>query len=120
MAGVERGRGGPVGDDPAAAHERDPGEEVGGEGQVVEDRDDRRAVTLVEVDEQSHDLDLVADIEVCRGLVEDEDRRRLCEGDGDEDELALAHRQAAGVTVGQVPDTDAFDGGFNGIVIDLA
>ena len=55
-------------------------EEVGGQGQVVEDGDDRRPVALVEVDEELHDLDLVADVEVGGRLVEDEDRGGLGEG----------------------------------------
>ena len=91
----------------------DAREEVGGEGQVVEDRDDRRAVALVEVDEQLHDLDLVADVEVGGRLVEDEDRRRLGEGDGDEHELALAQRQASRVAVGKVADADPLDRGVD-------
>ena len=56
----------PSADDPAGRQDDDPREEVGREGEVVEDRDDRRAVPLVEVDEQLHHLDLVADIEVGR------------------------------------------------------
>ena len=66
---------------------------MGGEREVVEDRDDRRPVALVELDEQLHHVDLVADVEVGGRLVEDEDRRRLGDGDGDEDQLPLAHRQ---------------------------
>ena len=70
-----------------------------------------RAVPLVEVDEQFHRADLVAQVEVDRRLVEDEDRRRLGHREGDEHELALAERQLAGVAPEQVPDPDALDRG---------
>ena len=110
----------PVGDDPAGAHQRDPREEVGGQGQVVEDGDDRRPVALVEVDEQLHDLDLVADVEVRGRLVEDEDRGRLGEGDRDEHELPLAHRQASRVAVGKVTDADPLDRRIDGVLVHLA
>ena len=81
----------PVGDDPAVGHDARPAvEEVGREGEIVEHGEDRRPVALVEVDEELHDLDLVADVEVRGRLVEDEDRRRLGEGQGDEHELPLA------------------------------
>ena len=83
-----------------SVHDRDAREEVGGQREVVEHGHDRRAVAPVEVGEQLHDLDLVADVEVRGRFVEDEDRRGLRDGDGDEDELPLAHRQLPDVAVG--------------------
>ena len=59
--------------------------------------------------EELHDLDLMADVEVRRRLIEDQDRRRLGDGDGDEHELPLAHRQLAHVALAQVADADAVD-----------
>ena len=88
-----------------------------GQGEVVEDRHDRRPVALVEIDEQLHDLHLVADVEVGGRLVEDQDRGRLGERDGHEDELALAQRQAPGVSVGEVTDADPRHGGLDGVVV---
>ncbi len=44
-----------------------------------------------------------------RRLVEDEDRRRLGDGHGQQHELALAERQLACVAAEQVADADAFD-----------
>ena len=76
-----------------------------------------RAVALVEVDEELHDLDLVADVEVGGRLVEDEDRRRLGERDGDEHELALAHRQPPGVAVGEMTDADPLDGRLDRVAV---
>ena len=95
-----------VGHDPALAHDHDAGEEMGGQREVVEDRDDGRPVALVEVHEQLHDVDLVADVEVRGRLVEDQDRRRLGDRHGDEHELALAHRQLADVAMTEVGDAD--------------
>ena len=70
----------------------------------MQDGDDRPAVALVEIDQQLHHLDLVADVEVGGRLVEDQDRRGLGERDRDEHELALTHRQAPGIAVGEVAD----------------
>ena len=97
--GLQGRRRRPVGHDPALAHDHDAREEVGGQGEVVEHGHDRRPVALVEVDQQLHDVDLVADVEVGGRLVEDEDRRRLGDRDGDEHELPLAHRQLADVAM---------------------
>ena len=100
--------GGAVGDDPAGVHERDPREEVGGQGEIVEHGNDRPVIALVQVCEQLHDLDLVADVEVSGRLVEDEDRCRLGKRQGDEDQLPLAQREASGITVAEMGDTDPF------------
>ena len=88
------------------AHDRDPREEVRGEGKVVQHRDDRGPVAAVEVGQQLHDFDLVADVEVRRRFVEHEDRSGLGHRDGDEDELPLAHGQLANVPAGEVRDAD--------------
>ena len=79
------------------------------EAQVVEHREDRRAVAHVEIDEQLHRPDLVAEVEVDRRLVEDEDRRGLGDGEREQDELPLAERQLARVAPEEVPDADALD-----------
>ena len=88
-----------------------------GQGQVVEDGEDRRAVPTVQVDQQLHDLDLVADVEVGGRLVEDEDRRFLGQGQGDEHQLPLAHRQFAHVAATQVGDADPLDGRVDGVEV---
>ena len=80
----------------------------------MEDRDDRRPVALVEVDQQLHRLDLVAQVEVDGRLVEDEDRRGLGDGHRDEHQLPLAERQLACVAAEQVADPDALDRGGDG------
>ncbi len=46
----------PIGNDPAPLDDDHPREEVRGQPQVVEHRDDGRAVALIEVDEELHDL----------------------------------------------------------------
>ena len=61
-----------------------------GEPEVVEDRNDGRAVAPVQVGQELHDLDLVAKVEVDSRLVEDEDRRLLGHGHREEHELPLA------------------------------
>ena len=87
----------------------DAREEMRREPDVVEHRDDRRAVAGVQVGEEVHDLDLVAQVEVDGGLVEDEDRRLLGHGHREQHQLPLAERELAGVAAEQVPDTDAID-----------
>ena len=87
--------------------DRDAREEVGRQREVVEHRHDRRPVAAVEVGQQFHDLDLVADVEVGGGFVEDEDRCGLRHGHGDEDELSLAHGQLAHVPSGEVRRSDS-------------
>ena len=86
-----------VGHDPAAVEQHEPREEGGGEAEVVEDGQDRRPVADVEIDQQLHGRDLVAQVEVDRRLVEDQDRRGLGDGQRDERELALAEGQLADV-----------------------
>jgi hypothetical protein len=103
-----------VGDDPAAVEENEAREERRREGQVVENRKDRRAVSLVEVDEQLHDLDLVAEVEVDRRLVEEKRGRGLGDGQRDEDELPLAERELPGVSPEEMAETNAFDGRRDG------
>ena len=49
-----------------------------------------RAIAFVQVDQKLHDLDLVAEVKVDRRLVEDEDRRALGDGHGEEHELPFA------------------------------
>src|SRR6188768_2766836 len=83
---------------------------MGGQGEVVEHRDDGRPVTFVEIDEEVHRLDLVTEIEVDRGLVEDEDRSRLRHRERDEYELTLAQRQLARIPAEEVADADPLDG----------
>ncbi len=104
----------PIGDDTAAVEEHEAREEHRGQPEVVHDREDRRAVTLVEVPQQLHRIDLVAQVEVDGRLVEDEDRRCLRHGQREEDELALAERQLTCVTAEQVADADTLDGRSHG------
>ena len=106
---VSTSAGGPSATIRPASSRTSRGKKCARQAQVVEDRQDRRAVALVEVDEQLHRPDLVAQVEVDRRLVEDEHRRRLGDGQREQDELALAERQLAGVAPEQVPDADALD-----------
>ena len=85
-----------VGDEPAAVDDDEAREEVRREAEVVEDGDHRRAVALVEVAQQLHRLDLVAEVEVDRRLVEQQDRRGLRDRQGEQDQLALARARARG------------------------
>ena len=82
----------------------------------------RTATTVVpsrsiEVHQQLHDVDLVADVEVRGRLVEDQDRRRLGDGDRDEHELALTHRQLAHVAMPEMGDAHPIHGRGDGEVI---
>ena len=83
-----------VGDDPAVRDDDQPREEVRGQPQVVEDGDERRAVALVEVAQELHGLDLVAQVEVHGGLVEQQDRRLLRDREREQDQLPLARATA--------------------------
>ena len=75
----------------------------------MEDRQDRRPVALVEVDEELHDLHLVPQVEVDRRLVEQEDRRRLGDGHRQQDELPFAQRQLPGIAPQEVADASSLD-----------
>ena len=99
----------PVGDDPAGVDEDEPREEDRRQTQVVEDREDRRAVAHVEIDEQLHGPDLVPKVEVDRRLVEDEHRSGLGDGQREQDELPLPKRQLPGVAPEEVPHPDSLD-----------
>ena len=76
----------------------------------MEDGDDAHAVALVELDEQLHDIDLVAQIEVDGRLVEDQHPRRLGKRHGQDDQLALAEGQPSSIAAGQLADPDPIDG----------
>ena len=79
-------------------------EEVGREAEVVEDGDHRRAVALVEVAQELHRLDLVAEVEVDGRLVEEHDRRGLRDGEREQHELPLPERELAGVPAHEMPE----------------
>ena len=96
---------------PPAVQKDEPGKEVRREAKIVEDREDRGSVASIEIADELHDLHLMAQIEVDRRLVEDQDGRVLSHCHGEQDELALPHRQLTGVTPKQVADTDSLDGG---------
>jgi hypothetical protein len=84
-------------------------EEVGGQPDVVQDRDDGGAVALVEVGEEIHDLDLVAKVEMDGRLVEGEHGGRLRDRHREQHELALPLRQLPGIAPEQVADADPVD-----------
>ena len=86
----------------------------------MEHRDDGRAIPFIQIREELHDLDLVAEVEVDGRLVEHEDGRRLRDGHREQDELALAQGQLAGVATEQVADADPIDGSGNGRTIGRA
>lgn len=93
-------------DDPAV---RDHVQEVavgGGEIQVVERRQHGEAARP----DQGEDVQLVGDVEVVGGLVEDEDLGSLGESAGDEDALFLAAGQGQEPAVGEMGDARAVHG----------
>ena len=104
----------PVGDDPPPVEQDEPREEVRGESEIVEHGQDRRAVAGVEVADELHDLDLVSQVEMDGGFVEDQDRRVLGDGHRQEHELALAEGQLPGVAAEEMADTDPLDRRRNG------
>jgi hypothetical protein len=57
--------------------------------QVVDDGEDRHAAQA-DVVEDTEEVELVAHVEVCRRLVEEEDGRLLCEPASESRELPLA------------------------------
>jgi len=106
----------PVGHDPAPVEEHEPGEEVGRQPNVVENGHDRRAIPGVEVADELHDLDLVAEVEVDGRLVEDEDRSGLGDGHRQEHKLPLAEGQLARIAAEQVPNPHPVDGRRDGMI----
>jgi hypothetical protein len=84
--------------------------EMGGEAEVVQHRQDRRAVALVQSDQQVHGRDLVAKVEVDRRLVEQKDGRRLGDRHGDQHQLPLAQGQLPGIASDERLDADTRDG----------
>ncbi len=77
-------------DDASVAHGDDRRGVQGGLVEVVGDEHDGLARLFVEVCEEVHDLDLVRDVQVGGGLVEQQGRGVLGEGEGDPHALALA------------------------------
>lgn len=76
----------------------------GGVVEVVQHRDQRTALLLVQPGAQVQDLDLVGDVEVRGRLVEQQQRRLLGQRHGDPDALALAAGQLVHRPVGEVGD----------------
>src|SRR5687768_8451817 len=68
--GVQHLRGSTLGHDRAVLHRDDVVGVAAGQVEVVHDDDDRGATAQVQVGQQVEQLDLVVDIEVGRGLVE--------------------------------------------------
>jgi len=77
------------GDEGAGAHRDEVVAVAGGLVEVVEHEHDGALVALVEVDEQVEDVDLVGEVEVGGGLVEQHEVGALGECHGDPDALAL-------------------------------
>ena len=94
---------------PAVGDHDDPRDPARREVEVVEDGDDRPAVASVQVGEQVHDVELVADVEMDRRLVEHDDRRGLGDRDGQQDELPLAERQLPNVAADEPAEPDPLD-----------
>ena len=97
-------RRGAGGDDPAALEQDDAVGDVAGLLQVVEHDTHRDAVVVGEVADQVEDLDLVAEVEVGRRLVEEEDRRLLAQARGQPHALALAAGELVDAAVGHPGD----------------
>ena len=82
----------------------------------MEDRDDGDAIAL-EVAGEVEDLDLVCDVEVGCGFVEEDDGGLLGEDQGDPDPLALSAGQFGYESVGEIRDVDSFHGLVDGLLI---
>ena len=88
--------------DPALAHGDDVVGVPGGEPEVVQDHDQRRAALPVQVAQQVQDGHLVGEVEVGRGLVEEQQVGALREREGEPDPLPLAAGQLVDDPAGQV------------------
>src|SRR5262245_59942812 len=86
--------------DPPAVEEEDPLGELGGEVEVVEDGHPGEA-GAIRGEEPVEDLDLVGDVEVGGGLVEEEELGLLRERLGEEDPLALPRGEGRDVPLGE-------------------
>ncbi len=109
----------PAGDDLAVGEQVDGVAEQGGQAQVVEGGEDGDA----EAGDEFEHFDLVADVEMVGGLVEDEMVGALGEGPGDQHPLFLATREGVEAAAGQVLAADPGDGlggdGPIGVVVAL-
>jgi hypothetical protein len=96
------------GEHPAILEQHEPIAVLGGEIQVVQHRD--HAGTLGrQLAHAIEELDLVAQIEEARRLVEQQDRRLLGEGAREDDSLALARRQLVDRSRGEVQRAAALE-----------
>ena len=89
----QRVAGRPGGDDAALGQHDERTAEAGGEVQIVRGDDDRQAALAIQPCEQRGDVELVAEIERRRRLVEQQDLGLLGERAGDDDALLLAARE---------------------------
>ena len=82
------------------------GDEVTGQIDVVQHGEDGDAMVAGEVAQQLHHRDLVAQVEVHRRLIEQQQPRFLRDGHGQHGQLAFAERQLADVAPTQSVDAD--------------
>jgi len=81
---------------------------------VVNHHDNRLAVASVQGAQEVEHFHSVRRVEKGRGLVEQEDRRLLCQGHGDPDALTLATRELVDHALSQIFDTGQLEGALNG------
>nr|BFF11524.1 hypothetical protein GCM10025699_28270 [Microbacterium flavescens] len=91
-------------DDAAGTHDHEVVGVARGEVELMENDHDRRAVGAVERAQEVEHLDLVAQVQEGRRLVQQEHARLLREGHRDPDALTLAARQVAHSAIRQGAD----------------
>ena len=79
------------------------------QGEVVHRRDHGEPVVVAEAGDQFERLLLVADVEGAGGLVEQQDRRLLGEGTGDDEALLFAAAQRAESPIGELAEVEPFE-----------
>ena len=84
------------------------------QAEVVENSQDRRPVSGVEIPHQVHDLDLMPQIEMHGWFVKDEHRRCLSDRHCEKHELTLPKGQFTGIAPKEVAHAHTFDGCGNG------
>jgi hypothetical protein len=80
-----------------------------GEFKIVGDEDEAERFRVLQPFEQVDDVGLGVFVEVARGFVGEQQRRRIDERTGDRDPALLAAGHAAGIGVGAVRETDTRD-----------
>ena len=97
-------------EDPPAAHQDDVVRVAGGDVQVVADHHHEEAVLVRDPPEHAGDAELMPDVQVGRGLVEEQHVRLLHQAPGQHDLLVLTRRELVEVPHGEVLDAELLQG----------